>query len=99
MFDDISNITISFKNDLIYIRQIELDYLGDLLLYLNQLPHKVIELYMWWSVVDSMIINTTTDIILYISMQYISIARDDEDVTRPKYFSFIRFFYNIRSKL
>lgn len=86
MFDGIPNVTLSFKDDLIYIRQFEMDYIGDLLVYLNQLPQKVIELYMWWSTVHAMIINTTTDIISYISMQYATLAdaENDEVVVRPK---------------
>lgn len=86
MFDGIPNVNLSLKDDdLIYIRQFELDYLGEILLFMKRTPFKIIELYMWWSTVHAMIINTTTDIIEFIYKQYAAIYADsDDEVIRPK---------------
>lgn len=70
MFDEVPNVTLALNDtDMIYIRPFELNYLGEILLYLKKTPFAIIELYMWWVTVHAMIMNTTSDIIQFIYKQ------------------------------
>lgn len=51
----------------------EVSYLSDIVYLLLQTPDAYLELYMWWVTVYAMIINTSSDIVDYISKQSESI--------------------------
>lgn len=64
------NSSFSFDGtEVVLVDQNELWYLPKIIYYLLKLPDEHIELYMWWATLYAMIINTTSEMIEYISKQ------------------------------
>ncbi|XP_045479994.1 neprilysin-like isoform X2 [Harmonia axyridis] len=69
IFRDIENVTIDFDQDPLYLVEEEKWYLFHTMSYLLDTSDIYLELYLWWSVVFDMILNTTTDVIENISKE------------------------------
>ncbi|KAL3265444.1 hypothetical protein HHI36_009647 [Cryptolaemus montrouzieri] len=69
IFENIENVTIDFNEDIMYIQDGEKPYIFHIMSFLLDTSDIYIELYMWWSTVLSMIINTTTDVVEYITKE------------------------------
>lgn len=63
------NVTVDTNKDELYIPQLEEEYLMRILDFLLHTPEIELELYMWWITVYAMIINTTSDIIDFVTKQ------------------------------
>lgn len=63
--------------DRVIIDQNELWYLPKIIYYLLKLPDEHLELYMWWAAIYAMIINTTSEMVEYISKQTTPFASGD----------------------
>uniref|UniRef100_A0AAR5PYJ0 Endothelin-converting enzyme 1 n=2 Tax=Dendroctonus ponderosae TaxID=77166 RepID=A0AAR5PYJ0_DENPD len=77
-----TNVTIDPHSDAFLITETELGYLWNVLDYVSSEPQMHIELYMWWSAVYAMIINTSSDLTSYIVKQtaifYASSGSEDD---------------------
>lgn len=62
-----TNVTIYPEIDLLYTTELEIQYLLRILRYVFGTPDIYIELYMWWVTVYAMIINTSSDVVDYIT--------------------------------
>ncbi|XP_060530222.1 endothelin-converting enzyme homolog [Cylas formicarius] len=74
-----TNVTIEPDVDLLYVTETELTYLYKILEYVTSLPEKHLEIYLWWSTVYAMVINTSADVVDYITKQ-MSVVYGDSDV-------------------
>lgn len=64
------NKTIMFNGaEIVYVDRSELWYLPKIVYYLIKIPDEHLELYMWWVTLYAMIINTTTEMVEYITKQ------------------------------
>lgn len=70
MFVGIPNVTLDLDNkDHVYSTEEDMEYLHKIAFILSKTPDVIVELYTWWIAVQSMIINTTTDMFQYISRE------------------------------
>ncbi|KAK9870255.1 hypothetical protein WA026_006341 [Henosepilachna vigintioctopunctata] len=107
IFSDIVNVTIDFQQDKLHLTEEEKPYLFHIMTYLLSSSDIYIELYLWWSTVFSMIMNTTTEVIefivketeiLYTSTETISRSRSVECVDLVNTFMGIAVTYGIADK-
>ncbi|KAJ3659201.1 hypothetical protein Zmor_010902 [Zophobas morio] len=63
------NVTIDFDKDLLYLAEMDEDYLPKVISYIMTTSDVYVELYMWWVTVFAMILNTSSDIAEYILKQ------------------------------
>lgn len=61
-----TNVTIDPSTDLLYVTDVDLEYISRIVPYVFNTPGIHVELYLWWSSVYAMIINTSTSIVSYI---------------------------------
>ncbi|XP_074037562.1 endothelin-converting enzyme homolog isoform X2 [Leptinotarsa decemlineata] len=62
-------VTINPKKDMLYVTAMDLQFLKRMLQYVQGTDDINLELYMWWATVYAMIINTSSDVVDYISTQ------------------------------
>ncbi|CAH0560910.1 unnamed protein product [Brassicogethes aeneus] len=75
-----SGVTLDPNTDLIYFYEREEKFIPIMLAYVLDMPEVVIELYLWWITVYSMIMNTSSEIITYISRQVLPFYGEGEVV-------------------
>lgn len=68
LFED-TNVTIDFDKDILYLTENDENYLPKILTYVLTTSDIYLELYMWWVTVFAMIINTTSDVVDFITKQ------------------------------
>lgn len=60
---DGTNVTLDLdKTDLLYVEPDQLQYLFMIVGFLAGMPDVVVELFVWWMAVKSLIMNTTSDV-------------------------------------
>lgn len=69
LYDGINNSLNFDGSDTLMVDSDELTYLTHIVYLLLKTPDAYLELYMWWVTVYAMIINTSSDIVEYISKQ------------------------------
>lgn len=74
-----TNITINATSDCLFITDTEIAYLWHVLQYVSSQPAVDIELYLWWSTIYAMIINTSSEITEYIEHQAASYRGSTSD--------------------
>ncbi|XP_017772968.1 PREDICTED: neprilysin-11 [Nicrophorus vespilloides] len=84
LFKEVKDVNFDFKNDFVYISPSEMTYICNILLYISRTPKVILELYNWWIVVKSMIINTTSDVIAYINKEMSIYYQNYPEVIRSR---------------
>lgn len=79
--------------DLLYVTDLDLLYLKKFLQMIETIPAINVELYMWWTTVYAMIINTSTDVVDYVIKQIDSVTPSTGSVVRTK--SVLKFVFMI----
>ena len=63
MFTNITNVTYAnISSELILTSKPDIDYLENVVDYVTQMNETDLELFIWWSIVEEMILHTTSDI-------------------------------------
>ncbi|CAH1159649.1 unnamed protein product [Phaedon cochleariae] len=83
LFDG-TNITINPEKDLLYVTDMDLLYLNKIMKFVSDSPGINLELYMWWATVYAMIINTSSDVVEYISKQMSVFSSGSSSVARAR---------------
>lgn len=84
IFVDIANVTIDFEQDPLYLIEEEKEYIFHAMTYLLDTSDIYLELYLWWTVVFDMILNTTTEVIEYISKEAEALYSASERISRSR---------------
>lgn len=64
-----TNVSVDPETDLLYVTNVDMDFVQRILPYVFGTPALHIELYMWWHTVYAMIMNTSTFIADFIDKQ------------------------------
>ncbi|KAJ8915864.1 hypothetical protein NQ315_015475 [Exocentrus adspersus] len=79
-----TNITIDPETDLLYTTQLDVQYLLRILKYILESSKIHVELYMWWTIVYAMIINTSSDMVEYINKQLVYHDTENAVIARSR---------------
>lgn len=62
LFDNITDPPIDYASHLVLTTQADVNYLENLMSYILELTPKELELYIWWTIVEEIVLHTTSDI-------------------------------------
>ncbi|KAJ8983447.1 hypothetical protein NQ317_013320 [Molorchus minor] len=79
-----TNVTINPNTDLLYTTEWEIQYLLRILHFILGTSDTHIELYMWWVTIYAMIINTSSDIVTYITRQMTYYGSSSSSIARSR---------------
>lgn len=82
LYEGIDGTSNMDGTSIVLVDQSELRYLPRIVYYLLKLPDEYLELYMWWVTLYAMIINTTSEMVEYISKQTAPFISDNPTRSR-----------------
>lgn len=62
LFENVTEPPIDYGTHLVLTSKADVYYLEQLMSYVLELPENELELYVWWTIVEEMVLHTTTDI-------------------------------------
>lgn len=64
-----TNVTIDPEKDLLYVTDVDIDFILNVIPFILKTPPLHLELYMWWNTIYAMVMSTSMEIADFIDKQ------------------------------